>query len=50
MAWPFLVAAQGGLEAVVNEIEAVIETLRITMFLVGAPTLSHLANTPLDAV
>ncbi len=49
MAWPFLVAARGGLDAVINEIEAVIETLRVTMFLVGAPTLSHLANTPLEA-
>ena len=47
MAWPFLVAAQHGVEAVVREIEAVIETLRIIMFLAGAPTLSHLANTPL---
>lgn len=50
MAWPFLVAASAGEEAVVNEIEAVIETLKITMFLVGAPTLSHLANTPLNAI
>ncbi len=47
MAWPFLVAAQDGVEAVVNEIQGVIETLRVTMFMVGAPTLSHLANTPL---
>ncbi len=50
MAWPFLMAARGGVEAVIAEIEAVIETLRIIMFLVGAPTLSHLANTPLDPV
>ena len=50
MAWPFLVAAGDGVEAVVNEIEAVIETLRIAMFLVGAPTLSHLANTPLNSI
>ena len=47
IAWPFLVAAQHGVDAVVTEVQGVIETLRITMFLVGAPTLSHLANTPM---
>ncbi|MCO4762886.1 MAG: type 2 isopentenyl-diphosphate Delta-isomerase [Myxococcales bacterium] len=53
MAYPFLKAAQASdnredaIRAVVTEIEGVIETLRITMFLVGAPTLSHLGNTPL---
>jgi isopentenyl-diphosphate Delta-isomerase len=50
MAWPFLIAAQDGVDAVVNEVEGVIETLRVAMFLVGAPTLSHLANTPLMPV
>ncbi len=54
MAWPFLVAARESddpalaVDAVVDAIDAVIETLRITMFLVGAPTLSHLAATPLQ--
>ncbi|MEY3013732.1 MAG: hypothetical protein RIT45_2467 [Pseudomonadota bacterium] len=54
MAWPFLVAARSGrdperaIEAVVTEIEGVIETLRITMFLVGTPTISHLASAPLQ--
>ncbi len=47
MAWPFLIAAQDGVEAAVNEIEGVIQTLRTVMFLVGAPTLSHLGSTPL---
>ncbi|HAN32147.1 MAG TPA: type 2 isopentenyl-diphosphate Delta-isomerase, partial [Myxococcales bacterium] len=53
MAYPFLVAArqksqrEAAVEAVVNEIEGVLETLRITMFLVGAPSLSHLRKTPL---
>lgn len=47
MAWPFLVAAQGGVEAVVTEIEGVIETLRIAMFLAGAPDLARLATVPL---
>lgn len=50
MAWPFLVAAQGGVQAVITEIEGVIETLRIAMFLVGAPTLSDLATTPLQTI
>lgn len=47
MAWPMLVAAQDGVEAVVREVQGVVETLRVAMFLVGAPTLSHLANIPL---
>lgn len=50
MAWPFLMAAREGVDAVIRAIESVIETLRIVMFMVGAPTLSHLANTPLMAV
>ena len=55
LAYPFLQAAQShgdrseAVRAVITEIEGVIETLRITMFLVGAPTLSHLGNTPLVA-
>lgn len=54
MAWPFLVAARSGrdparaVDAVVTEIEGVIETLRITMFLIGAPTVSHLARAQLQ--
>lgn len=48
MAWPFLVAAQRGVEAVVTEIEGVIETLRTVMFLVGAPDLLQLRRTPLQ--
>jgi isopentenyl-diphosphate delta-isomerase len=47
MAWPFLRAAQDGVDAVVTEIEGVIETLRITMFLSGAPDLLQLSRTPL---
>ena len=53
MAYPFLVAARmkssraDAVNAVVNEIEGVLETLRVTMFLVGAPSLSHLRTTPL---
>jgi len=47
MAWPFLVAAQHGVDAVVTEIDGVIETLRTVMFLVGAPDLVQLARTPL---
>ena len=47
MAWPFLVAAQDGVDAVVNAIEAVIETLRITMFLTGAPDLLQLRQVQL---
>ncbi len=47
MAWPFLVAAQDGVEAVVAAIEAVIETLRITMFLAGAPDLLQLRQADL---
>jgi isopentenyl-diphosphate delta-isomerase len=47
MAWPLLKAAsEGGVERVVQEIEGVIETLRIVMFLTGSPTLSHLAGVP----
>ncbi len=52
MAYPFLVAARSesdhaaAVDAVALEIQGVIETLRTTMFLVGAPTLSHLGNTP----
>jgi len=48
MAAPFLRAAQGGVDAAVTEIEGVIETLRIAMFLVGAPDLVQLARTPLS--
>ncbi len=47
MAWPFLVAAQDGVEAVVTAIEGVIETLRITMFLAGAPDLLQLRQVEL---
>lgn len=55
MAWPFLIAARShrdperAIEAVVVEIEGVVETLRTTMFLVGAPSISHLAATPMQA-
>jgi isopentenyl-diphosphate delta-isomerase len=47
MAWPFLRAAKGGVEAVANEIEGVIETLRVVMFLCGAPDLLQLRMTTL---
>lgn len=47
MAAPFLHAATMGVEAVVTEILGVIETLRITMFLVGAPDVHQLGQTPL---
>lgn len=47
MAWPFLRAAHQGVEAVVTEIEGVIETLRVVMFLTGAPDLHQLAHTTL---
>ncbi len=53
MAWPFLIAARShrdpsaAIDAVVTEIQGVIETLRTTMFLVGAPTIAHLATTSL---
>lgn len=47
MAWPFLQAAQHGVDAVVCEIEGVIETLRTVMFLVGAPDLLQLQRTSL---
>lgn len=47
MAWPFLVAAQQGVDAVVTEIEGVIETLKIVMFLAGVCDLRQLAQTPL---
>ncbi len=53
MAWPFLIAARShrdpsaAVDAVVTEIQGVIETLRTTMFLVGAPTVAHLATTSL---
>lgn len=47
MAWPFLKAAQDGLDAVVNAIEGVIETLRIVMFLAGAPDLLQLREVDL---
>lgn len=50
MAWPFLVAAQEGVDGVVRAIEAVKETLRITMFLVGARDVGHLRRTPLRPV
>lgn len=55
LAWPMLQAlrsapdAASAVEAVVNEIEGLIVTLRTVMFLVGAPTISHLAATPLLA-
>jgi isopentenyl-diphosphate Delta-isomerase len=54
MAWPFLIAARShrdperAIEAVVIEIQGVIETLRTTMFLMGAPSVSHLAATPMQ--
>lgn len=48
MAWPFLRAAHQGVAAVVTEIEGVIETLRIAMFLAGAPDLHQLAHTPMQ--
>ena len=47
MAAPFLQVADGGVEAVVTEMEGVIETLRTVMFLVGASDLAQLAQTPL---
>jgi isopentenyl-diphosphate delta-isomerase len=47
MAGPFLPAAEQGVDAVVTEIEGVIETLRVVMFLVGAPDLTRLGHTPL---
>ena len=47
MAWPFLVAAQQGLDAVVCEIEGVIETLRTVMFLCGSPDLLRLGRVSL---
>ena len=47
MAWPFLVAAQDGVDAVVAAIDGVIETLRITMFLAGAPDLLQLRQVDL---
>jgi isopentenyl-diphosphate delta-isomerase len=47
MAAPFLRAADAGVDAVVTEIEGVIETLRVVMFLTGAPDLFRLAQTPL---
>lgn len=47
MAWPFLRAAHQGVEAVMIEIEGIIQTLRITQFLVGAPDLHQLARTQL---
>jgi isopentenyl-diphosphate delta-isomerase len=47
MAGRFLAAAHEGVEAVVTEIEGVVETLRIVMFLVGAPDLRQLMATPL---
>lgn len=50
MAWPFLVAAQDGVDAVVTAIEGVIETLRITMFLAGAPDLLQLRQVDLHYV
>lgn len=49
MAWPFLRAAQHGVEAVVTEIEGVLETLRVVTFLVGARDLATLRQTPLLA-
>lgn len=42
MAWPFLRAAQHGVDAVVTEIEGVLETLRVTMFLAGASNVAAL--------
>ena len=54
MEWPFLIAARShrdperAIEAVVIEIQGVIETLRTTMFLMGAPSVSHLAATPMQ--
>ncbi len=50
MAAPFLRAAAGGVGDVVTEIEGVIETLRVTMFLVGAPDVRQLSLTPLTKV
>lgn len=47
MAWPFLVAAQQGVDAVVCEIEGIIETLRTVMFLCGSPDLLRLGRVPL---
>jgi isopentenyl-diphosphate delta-isomerase len=47
MAYPFLRAADQGVDAVVAEIEGVLETLRIVLFLAGAPDLLQLARTPL---
>ncbi len=48
MAYPFLQAAQnGGVEAVIREIQGVMETLRTVMFLVGAPDLLQLTRVSL---
>jgi isopentenyl-diphosphate delta-isomerase len=47
MAYPFLLAATRGTDAVIAEIEGVIETLRVVMFLAGAPDLLQLGRTPL---
>jgi len=47
MAWPFLVAAQAGVEAVVTEIEGVIETLRTVMFLCSSPDILRMSRIPL---
>ncbi len=48
VAQPLLQAASQGVEAVITEIEGIIETLRITMFLVGAQDLRQLSRTPLQ--
>ena len=47
MAWPFLIAAQSGVEAVVTEIEGVIETLRTVLFLCGSPDLLRMSRVQL---
>lgn len=47
MAYPFLAAARSGVDAVVTEIEGVVETLRTVMFLVGAPDLLQLQRVSL---
>ncbi|MDI3339192.1 MAG: type 2 isopentenyl-diphosphate Delta-isomerase [Sphaerobacter sp.] len=46
MAGPFLRAAAQGAAAVRDLAAELIETLRITMFCLGAPTLGHLRGTP----
>jgi isopentenyl diphosphate isomerase/L-lactate dehydrogenase-like FMN-dependent dehydrogenase len=47
MAYRFLRAADVSAEAVVEEVDRVIEGLRMSMFCVGARTLGDLRRTPL---